>query len=127
VDGRHAQPAAIAAAIGFVALGAFQLLLAVGAPLGHAAWGGDSAALSGTQRVGSAVSVAFYAVACVIVLNRSTRWAPWCLVLIFGVAALANVASESPWERYVLGPAAAVLAILCAVVARGRQPSTLRL
>jgi len=126
--GRLHRFAAGAAAIGFVGLGLFQLLLAFGAPLGHAAWGGDSADLSSAQRAGSAVSVAFYAAACLAVLSRVgvasrprsrplTRWGPWCLAVVLGVAALANFASQSRWESYVLGPLAVVLAALCVVVA----------
>ena len=49
------QIAAALAATGFVALGVFQLALAFDAPLGHAAWGGDSADLTSGQRIGSAV------------------------------------------------------------------------
>jgi hypothetical protein len=120
---------AITAALGFVGLGLFQLVLALGAPLGHAAWGGDSADLSGAQRLGSAVSVVFYAAACLVVLSRLglaakprsrrlLKWGPWGLTVILAVAALANFASQSHWENYVLGPVAVVLAVLCAVVAR---------
>ena len=125
--------AAAVAAIGFVGLGLFQLLLASGAPLGHAAWGGDSADLSSAQRAGSAVSVAFYAAGCLAVLSRvgvasrprsrvATRRGPWCLAVVLGVAALANFASQSRWESYVLGPLALVLAALCVVVARTPEP-----
>jgi hypothetical protein len=49
-------------------------------------------------------------------------WAPWCLTVILAVAALANFASQSHWERYALGPLAVVLAVLCALVARAPQP-----
>ena len=51
------QIAAALAATGFVALAVFQLALAFGAPLGHAAWGGAAANLTSGQRTGSAVSV----------------------------------------------------------------------
>jgi hypothetical protein len=62
--------AAAGAVFGFAALASFQLALAVGAPLGHAAWGGDSADLTSAQRFGSAVSVVIYAAAAVILLAR---------------------------------------------------------
>src|SRR5580765_4654584 len=62
------QIAAALAATGFVALGAFQLALALGAPFGHAAWGGGSADLTSAQRLGSAVSVVLYALAAAVVL-----------------------------------------------------------
>ena len=48
------------------------------------------------------------------VLRRGT----WILVGLLVVGALMNVASKSPWERYLWGPFAFVLAILCFIVAR---------
>jgi hypothetical protein len=123
--------AAGAAVLGFAALGVFQLALALGAPLGHAAWGGDSAALTPAERVGSALSVALYAAAAAIVLARAglterprsrrlSRWGPWFLAALFAFSALANFASQSHWENYLLGPSAALLAGLCVVI--GRAP-----
>ena len=64
------QIAAALVATGFVALGAFQLALALGAPFGHAAWGGGSVDLTSSQRLGSAVSVVLYASAAAVVLAR---------------------------------------------------------
>jgi FtsH-binding integral membrane protein len=117
------------AVFGFAALGVFQLALALGAPLGHAAWGGESADLSSAQRVGSAVSVLLYAAAAVGVLARvgfTTRprsrpllkWFPWVLAGLFALSAIANFASQSHWENIVLGPCAALLAGLCVLIAR---------
>ena len=119
-----------AATIGFSAMLAFQVALAAGAPLGHAAWGGTHAHLSTAQRVGSAISVAFYALAILVVRRRAAgrterryRWATLGLVGILGLSALINAASGSPWERYLLAPIALALAVLCAVVAYGATPS----
>jgi hypothetical protein len=122
------RTAAIAAAVGFGALAAFQLALAAGAPLGEAAWGGGDAALSSAERVGSAIAVAVWASAAVLVLGRAglgpaarlprlCRWATWALVALSAVAALTNIASPSRWENLVWAPIAVVLAVLCAVVA----------
>jgi predicted anti-sigma-YlaC factor YlaD len=121
--------AAVSAVLGLVALGLFQLTLALGAPLGHAAWGGESASLSSAQRLGSAVSVVLYAAGAVVILaragltprprNRSLlRWGPWVLTLVFALGAIANFASSSRWENFTLGPSAALLAGLCALIAR---------
>jgi hypothetical protein len=125
------QIAAALAATGFVALGAFQVALALGAPFGHAAWGGDSADLTSAQRLGSAVSVVLYASAAAVVLSRVgltkrprswrlLRWSPWVLAVLFAVSALANFVSQSYWENYLLGPTAVVLAGLWVIV--GRTP-----
>jgi hypothetical protein len=123
------QIAAALAATGFVALCIFQLTLALGVPFGHAAWGGDSAALTSGQRIGSAVSVLIYAAAAAVVLARVglTNWprnhrlltlSPWVLAVLFAISALANFASQSHWENYLLGPAAVVFAGLCVLIAR---------
>ena len=110
--------------IGFIALMAFQVALAAGAPLGDAAWGGSDAHLTTGQRVASAGAVVFYFAAIVVVRRRAAgrverryRWGTWGLVVLLAIAALMNVASGSPWERYVLAPVALVLAGLCSVVA----------
>jgi hypothetical protein len=121
--------AAAGAVFGFAALASFQLALAVGAPLGHAAWGGDSADLTSAQRFGSAVSVVIYAAAAVILLARIglttgprtlwlLKWGPWFFAALFALSALANFASQSHWENYLLGPVGLVLSGLCVVVAR---------
>jgi uncharacterized membrane protein len=122
-----------AAMIGFAAMLAFQVALAAGAPLGHAAWGGTHGHLSTAQRVGSAISVAFYALAILVVRRRASgrterryNWATLGLVGILGLSALMNAASSSPWERYLLAPVALALAVLCAVVAYGARRPTAR-
>jgi uncharacterized membrane protein len=112
-------------AVGFASLAAFELALAAGAPLGHAAWGGSEANLMTGQRVVSAISAVFWIAAIFVVRGRDAgrperryRWGTWALVIVLGVAALANVASDSRWENYLLAPVAIVLASLCVVVAR---------
>ena len=129
------QRAARIATIGFVGMIVFEAALAAGARLGDAAWGGAHAQLTTGQRFGSLVSVLFYAAAIVIVRGRAAgraerryRWGTWALVVIFAATALMNLASESPWENYLMAPLALVLAALCAIVARaptgdrGRAP-----
>lgn len=122
------RAAAAVATVGFGGLAAFQLGLALGAPLGEAAWGGTSADLSSGERIGSAVSVLIYAAAAWVVLVRAgmlgnpkrmtlfTR-GTWLLACILGLSALMNFASQSAWENFLLGPVAAVLGVLCGVVA----------
>jgi hypothetical protein len=122
---REMRRAAQAATIGFVALMVFQAALAAGAPLGDAAWGGADAHLTTGERVGSALSVAFYIVAILVVRGRAAgrpqrryRWGTWAFAGIMGMSALMNVASGSRWENYLLAPVAVILAALCVVVAR---------
>jgi uncharacterized membrane protein YhhN len=40
------------------------------------------------------------------------------LVVLLTLGTLANLLSQSPWERFLLGPVTFVLAALCFVVAR---------
>jgi hypothetical protein len=127
--GTVARRAASGAVAGFAALAVFELALAAGAPLGRAAWGGTQAQLPMSLRLGSAVTVAFYGLAAVVVLRRAgfrIRWisdavgriGTWVLVVILPLSALVNVLSPSPWERFLMAPAAVVLAALCLTVAR---------
>ena len=118
--------AAQAATIGLAALMVFQAALAAGAPLGHAAWGGEHAHLTTGERVGSAISVFFYLAAILVIRGRAAgredrryRWGVWALTVILAIAGVMNLASDSRWENVLLAPVAVVLAALCVVVARG--------
>jgi hypothetical protein len=119
---------AILAAIGFLAIAAFQVALALGAPLGRAAWGGAHERLPGRLRIGSAIAVVVWVLAALIVLARgglpviglpsiAIEWGPWVLVGLSAVGAIVNFASTSPWERFGWGPLALILAALCLVLA----------
>jgi hypothetical protein len=120
---------AVAAAVGLLVIATFQVALALGAPLGRAAWGGTRTHLPTSLRIASGVAAVFWCLAAVVVLARGgldaaplpaviARWGTWVLVALLPVGALMNVASTSPWERFLWAPLALVLAILCLVVAR---------
>lgn len=126
---RTARRAAVLATIGFGVIAIFQAVLAAGAPLGHAAWGGESAELSTGQRIGSVISVVVWLCAALVVLGRAGfwarasdtrlfRWGTWFFAGISAISALVNFASRSRWENVVWGPIALILAVLCATVAR---------
>jgi hypothetical protein len=79
--------------------------------------------------VGSGVAIVIYGAAAAVILARAgfrVRFVPgtlaqvgsWVLVVLLTLGSLANFASQSPWERYLLGPVTLVLAGLCLVVAR---------
>ncbi len=116
------------AAAGFLLIAVFQLALALGAPLGRAAWGGANAVLPVRLRRASAVAVVVWLLAAVVILGRAGLVAvplprealtlgAWALVVVSVLGAIVNVASSSPWERFGWGPLAAVLALLSWVVA----------
>jgi hypothetical protein len=130
-----ARTLAVAAAVGFLAIAAFQVALALGAPLGRAAWGGTYTHLPMGLRIASAFAVGVWVLAALIVLGRAGfqvsplpsafyRWGTWILVGVLPLGALMNFASPSSWERFLWGPVALILAGLCLLVARsGAAPS----
>jgi hypothetical protein len=124
-----ARTPAVVAAAGFCSIAVFQIALALHAPLGRAAWGGTHAQLPPGLRIASAVAAAFWVLAAIVVLGRAgfdvtglpaafLRWGTWVLVAVLPLGAVMNFASPSPWERFLWGPVALVLAGLCFVVAR---------
>ena len=124
-----AQKAAVAAAAGCGAIALFQVALAAGAPLGHAAYGGGQAELTTALRTASGAAVVVWASAALIVLGRARLWhaarleqvfrrGTWLFAGVLTVGALMNFASPSVWENVIMGPLALVLAILFVIVAR---------
>lgn len=124
--------AATLAAAGFLVIAGFQLLLALGAPLGRAAWGGREARLPMRLRRASAVAVVIWIVAAVVILGRAgmageslpsvvLEWGAWVLVILSFLGAVVNFASSSPWERFGWGPLALLLGLFSLVVASGAR------
>jgi len=130
-----ARTTAVLAAIGFGAIALFQVALALGAPLGRAAWGGGHAGTLPTGlRIASAITIAIWALAMVLVLERAgfsvvslpagvVRWGTWVLVGLLVAGAVMNLASPSAWERFLWGPVSLVLAVLTLAVARAGTAS----
>lgn len=124
------RSAAIVAAAGLAGIALFQLALAVGAPLGRAAWGGAHGGQLPTDlRVASGIAFLVWTSASLVVLRRGelgllmmpeavARWGTWILCGLLLLGALMNVASSSPWERYFWGPYALILASMCFLAAR---------
>lgn len=120
--------AAWVAIIGFAGMAVFQLLLVLGAPLGHLAWGGHHRRLPGWLRIGSLLAVGIYAFGILCVLEQMD-WAAvlgspaladgtlWAMAGLFGLSTVGNLASRSPLERRVMTPVALVLAAACVVLA----------
>ena len=120
--------AATLAAAGFVVIAAFQLLLALGAPLGRAAYGGRNAELSPAFRRASAGAVLIWLLAAVFILGRGGVLSvplpdvvidvgAWVLVVLSVLGTIVNLASSSPWERFGWAPFSAALAVLSFIVA----------
>ena len=107
----------------------FQIALALGAPLGAAAWGGrHQGPLPGRLRVASALAgIVIYPLIIVYVLASAgliaADWMPgtgaagmWVLAGFFTLGALANFASRSKRER-LWGPVSLAIAVCCGFVA----------
>ena len=124
----NAGLAATLAAVGFLLIAAFQATLALGAPLGRAAWGGKHRVLPANLRRSSAVAIVVWLIAAVVILGRAgvvavplpevvLVWGAWALVVISVLGAIVNLASSSPWERFGWAPLSLLLAVLSWVVA----------
>lgn len=124
-------PAAILAVVLLVAVAAFQLGLAFGAPWGAAAWGGQNpGVLPQPLRIASGVAaVIVYPLIIALVLASAglidDGWLPvdgtvimWGLALLLGVGAVMNFASRSRPERR-WGAVALTIALCCVVIALG--------
>ena len=121
------RSAAPVAAVGFVLVAGYQILLALGIAFSGAAWGG--ATLTSALRLASAISAVVLMVAALVVLGRAGywgsrlpfaifRWGTWILVVGMLLSALANFASPTVGERFFLGPSALLLALLCLATTR---------
>jgi hypothetical protein len=121
---------ALVAAAGVAGMAIFQVLLALGLPLGHAAFGGTETVLRAKLRAASVISALVFFAAFYVVLARGGRFgvagestpvriAIWVFAAIFGVSTLANIASRSRWERFLMAPVGLVLTACCVAVALG--------
>lgn len=122
--GRIRKWAARAAAAFCAAFAGLQIALAAGAPLGEVVWGGSSAVLPAPMRLASAGAAAYLALASAALLVRSGdwgrrlpaapfRWFAGLLTLQLALNTAANLAARSPLERYGMGAASALGALLC--------------
>ncbi|SFZ81860.1 hypothetical protein SAMN02983003_0737 [Devosia enhydra] len=123
-----AAGAALLASLLLIGLAGFHAALAMGAPWGAYAWGGQhKGALPQRLQWGSAASVPVVLGMAVVLLIRTgllhpqlsaaMEWAVWAIFLYLVLNAVANWRSESEQERRVMGPLATGLALLVAIVA----------
>ncbi|AWB94690.1 hypothetical protein DCE93_02640 [Agromyces badenianii] len=123
------MPAAIALCVILAALAVFQLALALGAPIGHFAWGGQHRVLPPRLRIGSAVSIVIYAIIAALALDRvgiidvvSDTVSTVGMWIVFGYFVLGipmNAISRSRAERFTMTPVVIVLALLSLLIALG--------
>jgi hypothetical protein len=130
---RAVQIAAVAAAVLLAGISVFQLLLALGAPWGAAAYGGGAAGPDGVLpsglRIASAVAAIILGVAAWVILARADlaprgplsplllRWAARVIAAFMVLNTLSNLSSSNPVERWAFGGTTVVLVFLCGYVA----------
>lgn len=118
---------ALTVILGLLAI--FQLALALGAPWGRFAWGGQHRVLPTRLRIGSLVAIVIYAAVVVIAYDRLgaidvfpegfSIVAMWVVVAYFALGIVMNALSRSKPERYTMVPISIVLAILSFFIALG--------
>ena len=123
------MPFAVALTVLLVLLGAFQLALAAGAPLGRFAWGGQHRVLQTRLRIGSVVSILIYAVIVLLTWSRVgvidlfprvvSEVGMWVVFGYFALGIVMNALSRSKPERFTMTPVCLVLAVLAFFVAMG--------
>jgi hypothetical protein len=123
-----AASAAITFTLLMVLLAVFQLALALGAPLGHLAWGGQHRVLPGGLRIGSLIAIALYGLFSATMLMRAglvdvwpdMGWvgpAAWAVVAYMALGVVVNAISRSRAERVTMTPLVGVLLVLSLLVA----------
>lgn len=120
--------AALTATTLLTALAALQVLVAAGRPYGRVVWGGQHDVLPRRLRVGSAVSVLLYTVFAVLLLWRVGVFGPpglvayiaaWVPFAFSAAGIVLNAISRSHFERLVMTPTSALLAVCSLIVAIG--------
>lgn len=123
------MPFALALTVILAALAIFQLALALGAPLGRFAWGGQHRVLPARLRIGSAVAIVIYALIVVVAWDRVgmidvlpemfSVIAMWVVFGYFALGIFMNAISKSKPERFVMVPVTIVLSVLSFLIAIG--------
>ncbi|HYJ49849.1 MAG TPA: hypothetical protein VEX12_08025 [Microbacterium sp.] len=113
---------ALALTVLLAALAIFQLALALGAPIGRFAWGGQHRVLPARLRIGSVVAILIYSLIALIAWDRTgaidvfpelfSIVAMWVVFAYFALGIFLNAMSRSKPERYVMVPVTIVLTVL---------------
>jgi hypothetical protein len=118
---------AIISVVLFVVLTIFQILLAIGLPLGRFAYGGKHETLPKNLRIMSVVAVGIFVFALISVLVKAGltlipdsvvfEVAVWIFAIYLSLNTLANLASKSKSEKLVMTPISFILAICLFIIA----------
>jgi len=122
--------AAILAVVLFVGMSIVQLLLALGLPLGHLAYGGKYEKLPTNLRIMSLIAIGIFTFASIAVLSQAgiitifsnpdiAYYAVWIIAVYISFNSLLNAVSKSKWEKLMMTPLSLSLAVCCFIVAIG--------
>lgn len=117
---------AIIVTILFVAVAIFQMLLALGLPLGEFANGGFYKVLPKHFRILSVVNAMILLFMAIVFLQHTnvlnslqflpTTFLVWVTTVFLGLNTIANLFSRSKKERYVMTPLSSITFILCLII-----------
>lgn len=113
--------------LGFLGMGIFQFLLALGYPYGRLAWGGFHETLPVSLRIGSGVAIAIYAYGIIILLESAqviqllnrpelVEYSVWIFSILFGLSTIGNFQSVSEAEKRIMTPIGIAFCLLCITV-----------
>ena len=117
-----------------MAFAGFQVALALGAPYGDIAWGGQTPVLPGPMRWASVGAAVYLLAAAALMEVRAGDWArTWprwpvfafnaFLALQLALNTLANLAAKTGAERYGMGAASALGCALCLMALTAQGPA----
>jgi hypothetical protein len=112
-------------------LSIFQLALALGAPIGRFAWGGQHAVLPTKLRISSLISIVLYFIFLFFLWSATNLIAPisnaafvtmgvWIIAMYMLLGIGMNVISRSKPEQFIMTPVATILAVCFLIVALAR-------
>lgn len=112
---------------GFLGMGIFQFLLALGYPYGKLAWGGFYEKLPVSLRIGSGVAILIYVYGIIVLLESAqiiqflnnpelVEYSVWIFTALFALSTIGNLQSKSELEKKVMTPIGILFCCLCIIL-----------
>lgn len=111
-----------------VIISIFQLLLAIGMPLGYLAFGGKhEKKLPNNLRIMSVIAICIFIFTSLVVLDQANfitifpislipTIAIWIIAFYFALNTLTNAISKSKWEKRIMIPLSLTLSVCCFII-----------
>jgi hypothetical protein len=112
---------------GFLGMGIFQFLLALGFPYGKFAWGGFYEKLPVSLRIGSGVAILIYGYGTIVLLESAqiiqflnnpelVEYSVWIFTALFALSTIGNLQSKSELEKRIMTLIGILFCCLCIIV-----------